>query len=94
MAAHMISREQTAHLLIAISLVGFATMGIRMLWHDASDAVSSGDSLIQTGVLILSILLMATGSYLTGYRKGRKVTNRITLDFSKKMDSSTKSSAQ
>lgn len=87
METGILSRRKSIVILIITGLIGFALFVFRTLAHSEVETIQVDlplSAIIQTGLLIMSALLLFIGSYMTGYRRGSRTGSRLTLDFSKK----------
>lgn len=75
--------------MVCAGLIGFAFAVCRIVLESEIETLEVNVPLMaitQSGILMLSAILMTSGAYLAGYRKGSRTNSRITLDFSKKME--------
>jgi hypothetical protein len=85
----MHNRKIAASILVCAGLIGFAFAVYRMALESEIETLEVNVPLMaitQSGILMLSAILMTSGAYLAGYRKGSRTSSRVTLDFSKKME--------
>jgi len=90
MQTQTLSRRSAIVLLLTTGFTGFVVVVLRTLAQSETQTIQVDvpfSAITQTGLLILSALLLITGSYLTGYRRGSRTGNRITMDFSKESNS-------
>lgn len=87
MIAGIFTRRIIAAMLIGAGLIGL-TLGVyTMVTRPAMETLKVEvplTAITQSGISMLSAILMTGGAYLAGYRRGSRTNSRITLDFSKK----------
>lgn len=89
METGILNKRKFVVILISAGLTGFVLVVVRTLAQSEVETIQVHlplTAITQTGLLIVSALLLFIGSYMNGYRKGSRTGSRITLDFSKKTD--------